>query len=228
MTSRSRHDAQRGQSVVEFAIILPVMMLLVLGVVEMGFAISYNSTMVTATRQGAAVGSELVNGSYSCATTTYSPNVDPEIIGAVEGVLASGGLLNSTTGTTSVQEIDIFEVNATTGAATGRKNVWVPAPAFSGPALPGSSPTEYLAFKPKSVGWDASVRCGSSPAPGIGVSITYNYQLVTPLGNWVAAFAGGQITMTDQTIMSLQPPSGRSGPISMIHETLVPLEPQIS
>ena len=204
-------QSSRGQAMVEFAMILPVILFLLLGMVEMGFAISNNTSIVTATRQGAAVGSELVNGSYSCSNSTYSASVDPQIIGAVEGVLLSPG---SPVGVTQVSEIDIFEVSGTTGSATGRMNKWVYAPGHSGPALPGSSPTQYLDFTPSSVTWDASLRCGASPAPGIGVRITYTYKFITPLGNLISAFSSGNITMTDQTIMSLQPPSGRSGPVS--------------
>ena len=44
---------QRGQSLVEFAMVLPVIMFLLLGMIEMGFAINHNTSIVTATRQGA-------------------------------------------------------------------------------------------------------------------------------------------------------------------------------
>lgn len=207
--------SQRGQSLVEFAMILPVIMFLLLGMVEMGFAINHNTSIVTATRQGARVGAELVNGSsvHHCSDSSNAATVDPQIIAAVEGVLTSPG---SPVNVQQVSQIVIFEVGDDGTAAhnmtpTANKNVWVKSVDGSGnptgTLLPGSS-TQHMYFTPGTPStYPASSRCGAAPAPAIGVSITYTYKFITPLGALVASLGASQIQMTDQTTMALEPPS---------------------
>ena len=215
MRLRRKFRSRRGQSVVEFALILPVIMFLLLGMIEMGFAINHNSSLVTATRQGARVGASLVNGSsfHHCNDSTNSADVDPQIIAAAEGVLRSPG---SPISVTQVTGIDIFEVNENGTAVADHKNTWTKSVDVStgdptGDYIPPDN-TQRLYFAQGTVNWKASDRCGSAPAHGIGVRITYNYRFITPLGSLITALGGslfnnGQITMSDQTIMSLEPPS---------------------
>ena len=214
MRLRRKFRSRRGQSVVEFALILPVIMFLLLGMIEMGFAINHNSSMVTATRQGARVGASLVNGSsfHHCNDSTNSADVDPQIIAATEGVLRSPG---SPISVTQVTGIVIFEVDEYGTAVKDHLNTWTKSVnattgAPTGDLVPHT--TQNLYFAHGTVNWDASVRCGSAPAHGIGVRITYNYRFITPLGSLITALGGslfsdGQIPMSDQTIMSLEPPS---------------------
>jgi hypothetical protein len=195
--------------------ILPVIMFLLLGMVEMGFAINHNTSIVTATRQGARVGAELGNGSsvHLCTDSTNAATVDPQIIAAVEGVLASPG---SPVAVSQVKQIVIFEVKDDGTAAhnmtpSGNKNVWVSSVDGTGHPtgylLPGST-TQKMYFAPGTPStYPASGRCGMAPAPAIGVSITYTYKFITPLGALVASLGASQIQMTDQTIMALEPPS---------------------
>jgi hypothetical protein len=187
---------KRGQSLVEFALILPVMMLLLLGMVEMGFAINHNVSIQTATRQGARVGSVLVNGDTKCATgdAVKAATVDPGIIAAVEGALTSTG---SSVDMSQVTSVEIFGVS-------------------SNNAVLGTDKYKYDSvskhFIPNGAsGWPAVGRCGAvtgalpnGGAPRIGVKITYNYKFLTPLGSFLNN--NGQITMTDQTTMALEPP----------------------
>lgn len=210
-----RLRSRRGQSLVEFSLILPVLMFLFLGVIEMGLAISHDTSIVTATRQGARVGAQLVNGSsfHHCGDSTNAATVDPQIIAAVEGVLRSPG---SPVAVSRVTQIVIFEV-ADDGTVnhnmtpTGLKNTWISSVDLAGnptgTLLPGSS-TQHMYFIPSGTGtFPASGRCGSAPADGIGVSISYTYKFLTPLGAFVKAFSSAQIQMSDQTIMALEPPS---------------------
>lgn len=210
-----RRRDERGQSLVEFALILPIIMFLLLGMVEMGFAINHNTTIVTATRMGARVGASLVNGSslHHCLDSTYSDSVDPQIIAATEGVLRSPG---SPISITQVTGIDIFEVNEDGAQVAGHKNTWTKSVNAStgdpsGDYIPPDN-TQRLYFAHGTVNWNAKDRCGSAPAHGIGVRINYNYRFLTPLGSILTVFGGnlfstGQIAMSDQTIMSMEPPS---------------------
>jgi len=74
--------------------------------------------------------------------------------------------------------------------------------------IPGSSPAQYLHFKPQAGGtWNTWTRTGGGTAQSIGVKITYTYKFLTPLGAILTAFSNSQITMSDQTIMAMEPPT---------------------
>lgn len=212
MRLRRKFRSKRGQSVVEFALILPVIMFLLLGMIELGFAINHNTSIVTATRQGARVGSELVDGYRKCRLTddTTSQSVDTQIVAAVEGALVSPG---SPVAVTQVTKIEIFQYD--TDHATrvaGKVNTWVKAvDAYGAPnGTPIPNTTQKLYFKSNDATpppWRAYTRCGSATAQSIGVSITYTYKFITPLGGLITAFASGQLTISDQTIMAMEPPT---------------------
>ena len=57
-----RRKRERGQSLVEFSMIITVVMLLLLGMMEFGFVFDHHLTLEYATREGARVGSALGNG----------------------------------------------------------------------------------------------------------------------------------------------------------------------
>ncbi len=57
---------QRGQSLLEFALIMPVLLILVLGILEFGFAITDQVSVTNAARDGARAGA-LKGGSASAA-----------------------------------------------------------------------------------------------------------------------------------------------------------------
>jgi hypothetical protein len=184
---------------VEFSLILPVILMLLLGMVEMGLAINHNVSIQTATRQGARVGSILVNGDTHCApgnSAALAATVDPNIIAAIEGVLLSPG---SSVDESHVTLIEIFGVSANNAALGTDKFVYDPVT------------KHFKASGP--IGWPAVGRCGAvtgalpnGGAPRIGVRITYTYHFITPLSAVAHMFSSGTITMTDQTLMALEPP----------------------
>ncbi len=59
---RHLRAAQRGQSLLEMTMILPVFLLLVLGTLEFGMAFDHNLTLEYASREGVRTGSALANG----------------------------------------------------------------------------------------------------------------------------------------------------------------------
>ena len=58
-----RAPRARGQAMVEYAVAIPVFLLILLGMLEFGFAFSHHLTMEYATREGARAGAALANGS---------------------------------------------------------------------------------------------------------------------------------------------------------------------
>ncbi len=53
MTARLRHGGQRSQALIEFALVSPVLLLLLFGVIDIGRAVFYYDTLNHAAREGA-------------------------------------------------------------------------------------------------------------------------------------------------------------------------------
>ncbi|HEV8536087.1 MAG TPA: TadE family protein [Candidatus Limnocylindria bacterium] len=187
-----------GQGVVEFALILPpVMLLLVFGLVELATALSDGMTMHSASREGARVGSALVNGggALGCGSG-QSPNaatVDPNVVAAVERVLTGAG---SRITLSDVSQIRIWKSTSTGDPASGLVNVWN-YQLNGGPVVDGQA----LDFAQASQAWLPCSRTNAPPADSLGVTVVYNYRGRTPLRFLVPYF--DQFTMTDRAVMAL-------------------------
>ena len=211
-------EEQRGQGIVEFAMILPVFMLLLLGVLEFGFVFDHHLTLEYATREGARTGAALANGGNPAGCGDgQSPNralVDPEVVAAVERVLTSPG---SPIKLDQVGIITIYRADARGNAIGTQVNTWTYTPG-TGPSVGGTR----LDFSPSqpgagdTTGWRACSRDNTwdrrfippTPPDSLGVSITYTYKPITAL-SVVMGFFGGRgpqtIPMSDRTVMALNP-----------------------
>ena len=192
---RLRDD--RGQAVTELALLLPLLLVLVLGVVELSTAINTAMTIAAATREGARVAGALVNGggTLGCGSG-QSPNastVDPLVVAAVERVLTgSGAQINLA----DVSAIRIYK-STTTGAETsGAVNQW--AYLADGGPLIGA---ERLDFVEQSNFWPACGRVNTSPADSAGITLRYTYRGRTPLRYLIPGLAS--LNMNDSTVMPL-------------------------
>ena len=182
----------RGQALVEYAIILPLFMMILLAVVEFGLAFSHHMTMEYATREGARTGAALANGStqFDCSL------VDDEVVAAVQRVLTQGG---SQVDLSHVTEIRIYDADAS-GGEQGLVDVWTQG---KGPTVEGVA----LKFVMTSGNWDACTRrnAGFGQTDSIGISLSYDYPFVTPLGNMLGLAGGSGLAMSDRTVMALNP-----------------------
>ena len=188
--SRAR---QHGQGMVEFAIIVPVFLLLLMGMLEFGFVFTHNLTLEYATREGARAGSALSDGSGVPATCA---SIDQNIVNAVTKVLKSPGspILGYPN---AVAWIKIWEADASGNPVTGTTNTW------------NNKADGSLTFSPPgSPVWLPCTRDNTLPPDSIGVSLSYTYTMVTPLGA-IEKFFGppgpASLQMTDKTVMSLNP-----------------------
>jgi len=183
----------RGQAMVEYAVAIPVFLLILLGMLEFGFAFSHHLTMEYATREGARAGAALANGStqYPCAV------VDDQVIAAVQRVITASG---SQVDINEITQIRIYRGNALNGKEPSGTpvNVWTLG---KGPVVDGAA----LKFKLQSFGWDPCSRKNAANPDSIGVSMTYGYKYVTPLGGLLGATGNPTLPMSDRTVMSLNP-----------------------
>jgi Flp pilus assembly protein TadG len=82
---RRRTNARRGAAVVEFALVAPILLLLVVGTIEVGRAIMVKDSLTVASREGARVAG-------NSATTTVST-----VQSAVNSYLAGADITGATT-----------------------------------------------------------------------------------------------------------------------------------
>jgi Flp pilus assembly protein TadG len=213
-----RRGCQAGQGIVEFALLVPVFLILLLGMLEFGFAFNHNLTLEYATREGARAGAAAADGTLvdsSCVdpstgtARSFGPaDVDPLVIAAVQRVLKSPG---SMVDVAQVSNITIYKAKAdgtpeTSPAPTS--NVW-PRTIGTGANVPCLYPAQKMDFTaPSSPPWPASGRNNGAAPDTIGVSITYTYQFRSPLAGILRFFGGSgaaSLQMTDKTVMTLQP-----------------------
>lgn len=166
-TTESGRDRERGASLVEFALIAPLLFTMLFGIVELGIGLRDQLTMSNAVTTGARIGS----------VTSTDARSDIAILQAVEASLVGGTELDV------VQKVVIYEANAD-GTSTGNENhytydpsdptcAWNPCPDPAHPSFSGyGSPS----------GWLPSDRDTALPTPDIlGLRIDYQHNWVTTL-----------------------------------------------
>ncbi len=132
LRSADRRDRTGGQGLIEFALIVPVFMLLLLGLLEFGFVFDHTMTLNYATREGARSGAAFAAGNNTTMVCNATVDVDKNIIAAVQRVLEAPG---SQVDVARVSRVRIFKANAT-GGDTGQGNNWVPG---TGPVVDGQA-----------------------------------------------------------------------------------------
>ena len=216
---RTARDA-RGQALVEFSLLVPVFLVILLGMLEFGFALNDFMSISYASREGARAGAALASGvggggtnlDPSCVDgVTGSPrpmtsnDVDPLIIAAVERVLKSPG---SMVALPSVGSITIYKADSAGNPIANASNVWRYTP-HAGPLVPCQQNPPPLDFTgPAIPAWPASSRRSGSPADELGISISYTYHLTTPLAGAIRLIGGSQastLPMSDRTVMAIEP-----------------------
>lgn len=217
MTGRSRPprrtrsgtpgEGQGGFALVEFSLILPVFLLLLLIMFEFGLAFSHRLTLGYASREAARTGSALATGGTTgCAGGADPAGVDQQLMAALQRVVKSPG---SDVRMNDIQQVRIFKANANGGQMGGLVNVWSYAPG-SGPDVDPGPGVDRLDFVQSSAAWPACSRVNNINPDSIGVRIVYRYQLTTPLAGLVGLMGGSQraeFQLDDQTVMALNPTS---------------------
>jgi hypothetical protein len=195
---------RRGQALVEFALVLPILLVIVVSVAELGLIYGKLSTMGYGSREGARAGAALAQGhTQDCAANPANTNVDAVLVSAVQRILTSP---DSGIDLNRVQEIRIFRATPSGAETPGFVNIWRPGP--NGPDVDPGPGVAKIAFQPETVAWNACSRNNGGLDPdSIGVTVKYTYDFVTPLPSVINAVAGGNLTLTlsETTVMALNP-----------------------
>lgn len=106
--------ARDGQALVEFALVLPIILLLILGIIDFGRAFNYQNDMTSLANQ--AVRFAEVNSCTPCGTSSIQDYV--------RGTADSGELKNGTSGTIGIAQPGVcVSISTPDGAALGKKIV---------------------------------------------------------------------------------------------------------
>ena len=176
-----RRAGERGQSLVEFTLILPVFLLVLLGMLEYGSAYDHRTAMAYAVREGARVGASLGNGGSSPGT------VDATIVAAVQRGLTNPILIENIT------SIDIYKSDP------------------SGRPVPGMIDSyDKNGNLIGTAGWPAASRIVGLSGESIGVRVRYDFHPITPLGTVMGVIFSptpgyATIPMADSSVMHLEP-----------------------
>jgi Flp pilus assembly protein TadG len=131
VTRRRCADRESGQALVEFALVFPVLMLLVVGIIDFGFAFNTWNTAQNAAREGARIAAvstseatikkraNVTGGTISLTSTDITlscnrPSINDTFYDCTQNLEGTGTCTNgpcSTPGTWSELEGDIVQVN---------------------------------------------------------------------------------------------------------------------
>jgi Flp pilus assembly protein TadG len=183
---RKHKDGESGVAIVEMAIVLPLLILLVFGIVEYGLLFKEKLTIASATASSARTGATM--GSRDAA--------DMRILEALEA-----GLFDQVDSSVLIS-VEIFKANETTGAKTGFVNTyiftpsdpckWAPCPSTTpGPAVYGGNwpPVDRnTTLSPTGGGLDV-----------LGIEVVYHHSDITGL------IPGVDRNLTERALIRIEP-----------------------
>ena len=191
----------RGQTLVEFALVFPIFVMLLLSVVE--FAFLFEATLATnfASRNAALMAAEA--GANTLADCAILAQIEKDL-----------GAPNSQA---NIQSVTIYRADRAGNAISGEQNVYArggpmtctgftPSTVPYGPPSPATYPVgEY----PTGGRCDVLAGCTTTrPIDSIGVKIVYRYRFVTPLKNlvgWLPGASAGYFDVTWSNVLRMEP-----------------------
>ncbi len=193
-----RHDRETGQSLVEFALVFPLFMLLMLFLVEFAFVFSALLGINYASRNGALMAAEAGN----------DPLADCVILQQVEDSIgAPGNKANIATVTIyrsdqsgSVRLATLTYTRSTTLSTTCTKGTGATATTLT---VPYTSPNGTYTYDQRCNILTGCSNLGRTQLDTIGVEITYHHSWVTPIQNF--GLAGTGATLTQSNAMRMEP-----------------------
>jgi Flp pilus assembly protein TadG len=200
MPARTRPAAtavggHRGQSLVEFALVLPIFVTMLMGVIEFAFVFNALLSVNFASRDAALVAAEAGNGA----------GADCVVLAAINAAI------DAPTDERRIQQVEIYKADAD-GDMIGSPTVYSRTGSTTCTFVDGSTTTQpytriangYAVADRCNVlgGCDASITTDS--VDNIGVRITYQHQWVTPIRNFVGG-GGGGLVFDRSSIMRMEP-----------------------
>lgn len=194
--NRRRHRSSDGQSMVEFVLIFPIFIMIIIGLME--FSMSFNALLAInfASRDAALLAAEAAE----------DPSADCIILESVESDVTPPA------STARIDEVRIYWATDTGALMPGNPvNVYRRSGSTSCTLIDGTTITVPYALV-GAAGYPASDRCSvlggcsvsHDTVDTIGVSITYTHQWVTPLAN-IVSLGGTGFEFTHSNAMRMEP-----------------------
>ena len=195
----ARTNATRGQTLVEFALVLPLFILLLLGVVEFSFMFNATLGINFASRNASLVAAE--SGSSTLADCAILARIERDITASL---IAS-----------QIQTVKIYRADRAGNPVPNVGNDYTRTGSMACVGYtPSSVPytlgaaTYPMGEAPTGGRCDILAGCSSSipiPLDSIGVKITYRYVLKTPLLSFLPGAAAGYLDFTWSNVMRMEP-----------------------
>ncbi len=199
-----RHRS-RGQALTEFAIVLPLFMVLLLGLIEFAFMFAATLSVNFATRNASLIAAEA--GNASLADCKILQQIDSNI-SAPENV-------------TQIQSVTIFQATQTGSPVSGVADTYTYGGSLSCVFKPGTVTLLPYTESTSADTYPPTSRCNTLagclvsgtaltyvPLDTIGVQIVYKYGYHTPLPNLLPFLPGsgtGSFNLTWSNVMRMEP-----------------------
>jgi hypothetical protein len=189
---KKRRD-ERGAAMVEFAIILPLVLLLTFGLIDFGFAFADAAGIKSATRSGARIGSALSKQHGQLQSITTAVNA---------------GLGNSTRA--QATEITIYAADphgfnppdSCSGTEVG--NGWM----CYGQVIPANAPDRFNLSRADVDAWDNAVgKQNACPAISTDIKAWKLQVVVKARYPFLTKFVGANINLREKVLIDLEPTS---------------------
>ncbi len=188
---RFRRDPESGATMLEFAIAVPLLVALVVGLVEFGFGFIDLQTVASATTSGARVASAFGSGSG------LDPLVDPLADELIQDAVTDG--LSDLRSSSTVQELWIYQSNEGGDVVDETNTTNKYTPVFK----PDGSVTGWIAVQepwaPDTRLTDLSASIGLVKRDYLGVRVIFKHEWITGLVPFSAP------TWTDDAVVLLEP-----------------------
>ena len=183
--------SEKGQAIVEFALVLPVLLLLLLGLIEFSFVLNSRNTVLFASRDGSMLAAE--GGSLDGTDCVVLQRVDGDVVSPATSL--------------RVQQIQIYWSDRNGDQIGSNVNVYTRGGSTSCTYADGTTIT--VPYTLTTAGYIESARCNVLAGCGgshttidtIGVRVTYQHF-------WLTSFArltGTGVTFTEASITRAEP-----------------------
>jgi Flp pilus assembly protein TadG len=196
---RRARRSHRGQTLVEFALVIPIFITLVVAIAEFAFMFSAYLSISFVSRDGAQIAAELGD----------TPGADIVILSRIEGDITAP------VDKTKIDTIDIFWANTDGSPHGGAINTWKRGGSTSYTFPSGTVMT--VPYSKIASGYPETARCNVISAVGcasghttidtIGITIKYKYAWITPFPGLVTngGSPGAGFTLVQTNMMRLEP-----------------------
>ena len=183
--------SEAGQAIVEFALLFPVLILLVLGIMEFSLVLNSRNTVLFASRDGSMLAAE--GGNIDGTDCLVLRRIDSDIV--------------SPSSTLRVQQVTIYWSDLNGDQIGSNQNIYARTGSTSCDYPDGSTVT--VPYTLTTAGYPESARCSTLAGCGgshttvdtIGVRVTYQHFWATSF----ARFGGSSVTFTETTILRAEP-----------------------